>query len=183
MSNLEWVFLICAVVGGTVFVLKLLLQLFGASVEHADLAVTHDVDGGDADASFKLLSLQSITAFLLMFGLTGFVMLRHAGLHPGWCVLGGAASGCLMVVLIGCVFKGFMRMQSSGTLDLRNAVGQEGTVYLRIPPGGTGKVQIPVQGRLLTLDAVSDAREELKSGERVKVGEVVSGGVLKVGKA
>ena len=37
-----------------------------------------------------------------------------------------------------------------------------------------------VQGRLLTLDAVSDAKEEIKSGGRVKVEAVVAGGVLKV---
>ncbi len=180
MSTMEWVFLTCTIVGGVIFVLRLLLQFFGAAVDHADLSVSHDVDGGDSDTSFKALSLQSVTAFLLMFGLTGYVMLKSGGLHPGWAVLGGTAAGSLMVFLVGCVFKGFVRMQASGTLNLANAVDQEGTVYLRIPAGGTGKVQVPVQGRLLTLDAVSEAREEIKSGDRIKVVAVTSGEVLSV---
>ena len=181
MTTMEWVFLTCAIVGGAIFVLKLLLQFFGASVDHADLAVTHDVSGGEADASFKALSLQGITAFLLMFGLTGYVMLKSGGLHPGWAVLGGAAAGSLMVFLVACVFKVFMKMQSSGTLNLQNAIGQEGVVYLRIPAGGTGKVQVPIQGQLLTMDAVGESKEDaIKSGERIRVAGVVSGEVLSV---
>jgi hypothetical protein len=183
MTTIEWIFLSCAIAGGAVFVLRLVLLMFGASVDHPDLAVTHEVGGGDADHGFKLLSLQGVTAFLLMFGLTGFVMLRNFGARPGWAVAGGTGAGCVMLFLVAWIFRSFMKLQSSGTLNLQNAVGQEGTVYLRIPAGGTGKIQVPVQGRLLTLDAVSDAKEEIKSGTRVKVEAVVAGELLKVGKS
>jgi len=183
MSNLEWIFLICLIAGGTIFALRLILLFFGASVDHADLAVTHDVGGSDTDHGFRLLSLQGVTAFLLMFGLTGFVMLRNMGLRPVWAVAGGTAAGCTMVFVVAWLFRSFMKLESSGTLNLQNAVGQEGTVYLRIPVGGTGKVQVPIQGRLLTLDAVSDAKEEIKSGTRIKVEAVVAGELLKVGKS
>lgn len=183
LTTIEWIFLSCAIGGGAIFALRLLLMFFGGSVDHADLAETHDVGSGDADHGFRALSLQGVTAFLLMFGLTGFVMLRNFGLHPGWAIGGGTAAGAVMVFLVGCVFRSFLKLQASGTLNLQNAVGQEGTVYLRIPVGGTGKVQVPVQGRLLTLDAVSDAKEEIKSGDRVRIEAVVAGGVLKVGKS
>ena len=38
-------------------------------------------------------------------------------------------------------------------LDVNRAVGQRGTVYLTIPRGGRGQVQVVVQERLMTLDA------------------------------
>jgi hypothetical protein len=182
MTTLETVFGICALVGGVLFGIRLVLQLVGMGADHVDIAVSHDPAGGDSDASFKIISLQGVTAFLLMFGLVGWVML-HNGLGVGWSIAGATGAGTVMMLLIAWIYRTFMRFQSSGTLDLTNAVGAEGTVYLRIPAGGTGKIQVTVQGRLLTLDAVSDAKEEIKSGGRVKVESVVAGEVLKVVKS
>jgi len=182
MTTLETVFGICALVGGVVFGIRLVLQLMGMGADHADIAVSHDVDGGDADSSFRIISLQGVSAFLLMFGVVGWVMVRD-GRGTGWSIAGAVGAGLVMMLLIAWIYRVFMRFQSSGTLDLANAVGAEGTVYLRIPAGGTGKIQVTVQGQLLTLDAVSDAKEEIKSGGRVKVESVVAGGVLKVVKS
>lgn len=182
LSPLEWVFAICALVGGVLFILRLIMQFVGMGADHVDISVSHDVGGGDSDASFKILSLQGVTAFLLMFGLVGWVMLR-GGLGMIWSIAGAIAAGTATMFFVLWLFHSFLKLQGSGTLDLKNAVGVEGTVYLRIPAGGTGKVQLTVQGRLLTLDAVSDAKEEIKSGGRVKVESIVAGGVLKVSKS
>jgi membrane-bound ClpP family serine protease len=73
-------------------------------------------------------------------------------------------------------------LQSSGTIDVQNAVGQEGTVYLTIPADGTGKAQVTVQDRLKVYEAVSEYGEEIPSGERIKVVKVVSGNILVVEK-
>ena len=66
---------------------------------------------------------------------------------------------------------------------MNKAIHEQGTVYMMIPPEGVGKVQLPVQGRLQTLDAVSADHDELITGTRVQVVEIVSGNTLKVRKA
>ncbi len=57
---------------------------------------------------------------------------------------------------------------------------QEGSVYLTIPAEGTGKIQITVRGSLGIYNAVSERKEEIKTGSRVLVDRVVSGNVLVV---
>ena len=64
-----------------------------------------------------------------------------------------------------------MRLQYNGTLDVRNAVGLSGTVYLTIPPARseTGKVTLLLQERLTQIDAVTDCETPIKTGAEVVV--------------
>jgi hypothetical protein len=176
-------FLICAAIGGFFFLAKLIAMCFGADHGDADVSTGHDFAVHEGDAGFKLLSVQSVAAFFLMFGLVGYAMLRASKFSAGWSVVGALAAGLTAMVVIGLVFMLFKKMQSSGTLDLANAVGQVGLVYLRIPPGGAGKVQVTVQGRQVILDANSPGKEELKSGEKIRVTAVVGDSIVTVEKA
>jgi membrane protein implicated in regulation of membrane protease activity len=54
-------------------------------------------------------------------------------------------------------------------LDINNAVGATGTVYLRIPNGGTGQVQVSIQGGLRIIDALAAGETELPTGTKVTV--------------
>jgi membrane protein implicated in regulation of membrane protease activity len=72
------------------------------------------------------------------------------------------------------------KLQSEGTLDVWNALGKEGTVYLTIPPTGKGIVQINVQDTLRELSAVSKDKTEIKTGERIVVVDIVGGSTLVV---
>jgi len=170
-SGLEKFFLVCAIIGGTVFVFKLVLQFIGAD---------HDVDGdvhvdsahfdhADSDVSFKILSLQGLTAFFMMFGLTGLTIMRGFGLGSVLATAGATAVGLGTAWVIARIMTMMIAMQSSGTLDVKNAVGQEGRVYLTIPADGIGKVQIDIQGRLQEFEAVSSDKSEIKTGEQIKV--------------
>jgi membrane protein implicated in regulation of membrane protease activity len=175
-------FLICAGVGGFFFLIKLIGMCFGADHGDADFSADHDFAVHEGDAGFRLLSVQSVAAFFLLFGLVGYAMLRVSKFPAGWAVTGASAAGLTAMVVIALVFMLFRRMQSSGTLDLANAVGQEGQVYLRIPPGGTGKVQVIVQGRQVILDAGSAGKDEIKSGDRVRITTVVGNSIVTVEK-
>jgi hypothetical protein len=53
-------------------------------------------------------------------------------------------------------------------LDLRNAIGENGTVYLACRPGGSGRVEVPVQGAMRVLDAVAAGDEGLPTGTKVR---------------
>lgn len=206
LSGFEMVFAACALLGGGLFVVRLVLFFIGgfgeadadAGVDVGDVDVgdldagdvdVGDLDAGEADvgdtleavASFKLMTLQGLTAFLMMFGLVGLALLKS---DTGKIVatLGAGAAGAVTLVIVGKVFSSLLALQSSGTLDMRNAAGQEGTVYLRIPADGTGKVQVTVQEKLMVLNAVSESKEEMKTGDRVKVVRVIGGRTLSVEK-
>jgi len=189
LSGVGKIFLTCAVVGGILFLVRLMMQFFSAGDLHADIGVGGDMDltGGDighpdADASFKLLSFQGLTAFFMMFGLVGLALLKQSEVGEGWAMLGALIAGIITMWVIGKIFSVMKRFQSSGTMDNEKAIGQEGTVYLNILAGGTGKVQVVVQNHLREFDAISTDKEEIKTGERVMVVRVVSGNVMVVQK-
>ena len=81
----------------------------------------------------------------------------------------------------GFLIYGMGKLSDDGTLKIRNAIGKSGIVYLPIPPkrGGTGQVQIKVQG-LQTLDAMTDDLTGFKTGQVVEVIEVLKGDILLV---
>ncbi len=179
VTGLEKLFIACAILGGCLFVVRMIL-MFISGMGHGDIdSGGHDADlsgdaGGhdvstDSDLSFKAMSFQGLTAFFMMFGLVGWAMIRESNYPPAVAVLAALAAGAGTVWLMKFLFESAGKLQSSGTLDLNNAIGQEGTVYLTIRPGQIGKVQVAVQERMETLDATTEHTEELKTGQRIKV--------------
>ncbi|MGE4133272.1 MAG: hypothetical protein AB7F86_16635 [Bdellovibrionales bacterium] len=81
-STLEQIFAISAAAGGLGYILSTSMQLIGGGDTEMDGHTASDAlgehDGGlaDADVSFKFLSFQGITSFLLMFGLVGLAVSR-----------------------------------------------------------------------------------------------------------
>ena len=194
MSGLEKIFAVCAVVGGVLFIIRLVLQFMSGDfdvdaadgldgvdvLDGADAGV--DAEIGDTDYSFKLISFQGLTAFFAMFGLVGLAMLKQSGFSPLHSVMGGLAAGVATVWVMKKIFEMAMTLQSSGNIKLKNAIGAEGTVYLTIHGGDTGKVRITVQNHLKVLNAKCDSDEEIKTGEPVRVVRVMSGSILVVEK-
>lgn len=182
MTQAEWFFLACAIIGGVVFLVRMVLMFVGVGGE-GDLDGLGGTDAPDtdhaSDESFRFLSIQSMSSFFLMFGLVGLSILRNGG--AVWLAFAGAiGSGGITVWLVSLLFTGMKRLQSDGTLRINNAIGQEGTVYLTIPAEGSGQVQVPVQGALRMFEARSAKKIELRTGERIRVVEVTAGNILLV---
>ncbi len=179
----DQVLLICALLGGVAFLVWLVLQFVGGGLD-GDLDAGGGLDAGEvsgqADASFTLLSFQGISAFLTIFGLVGLSVHREMGAPAGAALGGGVAAGLLMSWVLDRLFAFFRGLQSSGNLNMDNAIGQEGTVYLRIPSAGVGKLQVSFQNRLKVLNAVTDSPVDLETGTRVRVTRVVNGDTLSV---
>ena len=78
------------------------------------------------------------------------------------------------------LFYYLAKLQSSGTLKLKNALHQIGEVYLTIGANRSsiGKVSISVQGTLRELEALTDEKDDLTQGNVVKVKEVTDNGIL-----
>ena len=179
LTAMEWIFFISAVAGGSLFLVRMLL-MFVAGVGHdmglhvdpgdgVDVHVDGDASVDHADAGMKLLTFQGFMAFFMMFGLMGLWGMRGGMIGATLSLITAVATGVGSAWLIALLTRFMMRMQSSGTLDIYNALGQEGSVYLTIPAEGEGKVQVTVQDRLMVMDAASGDKEELKTGERIRV--------------
>lgn len=194
-QGLDLIFLLCAVFGGGLFVLRVILLVFGAGFDADGDAGGHggvgdvgdsDVHDGhfhDTDASFKLLSMQGVTSFFMMFGLVGIAMRQGSHFGPAASIAAALGAGLFSMWLTAIIFKAALRLQTSGTIDMHNAIGTEGVVYLTVPPKGMGKVQVEVQGRLREVEAITESGVEIPTSTRVRVTRVVTGNVLVVEKA
>ena len=164
----------CALVGGVLLVLQILLMFLGAD---SDVDVEIDADL-DADGFFTFLSLKTIVAFVTFFGLVG--MLMEAQSVPKTVgVIAATVAGSAAFYIVGLVMASLHRLESQGNLDLSNALGKMATVYLRVPAvgEGQGKVTVTLQSRTVEIAAVTDDPKEIGTGSQVVVtgvrGEVV----------
>lgn len=182
------VYLICAVAGCSLVVLQLLLQLFGfigdIDMDAVDTDADFDTDVGDgADGHgnlfFGILSFKAISAFVGVFGLVGCIVLdSDMGFVARTLIAFG--SGVIAMFIVAQMMVWLIRLQASGSVDIRNAIGQTASVYLRIPEAGEGrgKVTVKVQGRSLECAAMSEG-PAIPTGGLVKVVSV-EGDVLRV---
>jgi hypothetical protein len=171
-SDALW-FSVPALAGTIFFVGRVLLMLFGGGVELHHDAGGFDLDHGDSSDAFKVLSLQSIAAFLMGFGWAGLFVVRGLGWSPLLGVPAGIAVGAGMMWLLGRLFRLVGRLQSSGTVDISAALDEEGTVYVTIPGRrhGRGTIRVVVGERQQYYTAVTDG-EAIPTGARVRVLEV-----------
>lgn len=176
-------YLYCAIIGGTLFLLRSILLFCGLGDDGGDGADVGDVPDDPGDGSspvddFKVFSLHSLTAFLLMFGLSGYLLLR-AKCPVAVAVAASLVIGTLTMLVIAKMFQASRKLQSDGTIHLSDAVGATGTVYLTIQPGQTGQVEVTVRGAKKIFDARgADAMLPLPTGTPVRVAE--ADGILKV---
>ena len=191
MAGLTWIEIIywaSTIVGGTLFILRVIMMFIGGGVSDDAIDSALDSAGNlsmgdhvEADVSFKLMSIQGLTSFFMMFGLVGLALLA-AGLPVFVTVLGGMLAGLVTVAVTGLIFTQMKRLQTEGTINIQNTVGTQGSVYLTIPKNGTGQVQIIAQGSLKIFDAVSNSKTLIATGEKVQVIGVTSGNTLIVEK-
>lgn len=174
-----------AIIGSTILVIQIVLQLIGLDSE-ADIDVDGDVDidvDGDAvhgNWFFGFLSLKAVVAFVGVFGLTGWSLL-DSHISGGMRLLYSFLAGCVAVVIVGMMMKMLHSLGESGSVQLANALGRQGTVYLRIPASadGRGKITLEIQGRTVELAAVTDG-DELPTGRMVQVVELLGDETVKV---
>ena len=78
------------------------------------------------------------------------------------------------MIFVAWAFKKALRLQDNGTLQMSNAIGRTGRVYLRIPANrqGSGKITILIQDQQRELDAVTSADQEIPVGASVRVVDV-----------
>ncbi|MCF6184967.1 MAG: NfeD family protein [Bacteroidales bacterium] len=177
LSSLQKIHWAIALPSTTIFVIQLIISLTAGVDSDLDTSADHNGDfSGDQDAGMHIFSVKSILAFLMFYGWGGLAAIDR-GMHVWWGVSGiSLALGLIMMLFTAWIFFMLLKLQSSGTLVMENALGKEAEVYLTIPAKkkGNGKVQIIIQEGYKTLDAVTEDTEDIKTGSFVEVIEVVN---------
>lgn len=174
----EKIYWVTAVVASLILMVLLVLTFIGGEVDDIDGDVDAEIEA-DTGIEFQFLSFKNLVGFFTIFGWSGIACL-DAGMPKGLTVLISVICGLLMMLAMASLFYYLGKLQSSGTLKLRNALGQIGEVYLTIGANrkSIGKVSINVQGSLRELEALTDADKDLVQGNVVVVKDVTANGIL-----
>ncbi len=156
----EQVFSSIGLISNVLFAIYLLAAHFTDTDGHGDF---------DPDGALPVLGIRGILAFGMFTGWTAFTLSR-SGYNIWVATAGGAVAGFGAAWLVWRMLRWMLTWQSSGTLELPEAIGKSGVVYVPIPAPtlGKGKVHIELQGALRELDAVA-AAEALATGTSVVV--------------
>lgn len=182
MNFVQKAFALVAIPSTLVLVLQTVLLLFGLGQSDADADLdtdadldvdVDDVDAPDSnlfDGGLRLFTVRGIVAFLAVFGWTGLAMLK-GGAYSWVAILVATVAGGIALFLMALAMRAFMRLQADGSMDIRNALGVSGTVYITVPPARSerGKVSIVLQNQLGEFDAVTDEEEPLRYGTEITV--------------
>lgn len=181
LSQIEHVYWIIALIASILFVVVLVGTIIGG--------VDADVDGVDADVEadtgigFQFLTFKNVVGFFTVFSWAGLACI-NSGYSNTITLTVSFLCGLAMMFILAWLFKFMANQAESGTLNIKNAIGQIGEVYITVGKerSSMGKIQIKVQGSLRELEAITDEKEDLVQGNVIKVLEVVSGELLLIEK-
>ncbi len=175
----EKVYWIIAIPFTLIFLIMMVMTLLGGDLDSADMDVDMEMDS-DTGIGFQYLSIKNLVGFFTIFGWTGIACLA-SGKSMVFTVIVSVLAGLLMMTIMSTIVYLMGKLTEQGNLNLQNAIGKIATAYLTIPAErkGMGKIQIKVQG-FRTLDAITDEKEDIKTGAVVEVVDVINNQVLLV---
>jgi len=171
LGSTEQIYWGIALISSSIFIIQLILTFIGLD---ADLEA--EIDSGDG---LGIISVRSLIAFATFFGWGGVAALS-AGLSTGKTFMIAFLCGFIAMIALAYMLAQIWKMQETGTVDVYNAISQEGEVYIPIPEAmkGKGKIHVNVQEKLMEFDAVSE--EKLATGMKIKVVDVLNENVMLV---
>lgn len=171
-----------AVVGITLFVLRMLMTFLGGDFDIDDGSLDVELHDVHHDIpSFKLLTIHSIAGFCMMFGLIGLACMQQFELSYMQAYAIAAVAGASTMFLIALLLRGALRFQGPGSVfNVHTTVGLIGTVYQRIPAHGQGKITVVVHGITRELLAQSQDKKPIESFRLVKVVAVIDSEIVEV---
>jgi hypothetical protein len=119
----------------------------------------------------------AVVAFLLMFGSTGYLLMRHGGLAP--------IAATSMAAVLGIVFTAVVTRLAIATARFRPEhdpddpryflQGRVGVVVLAIPTHGEGMIRYEDSGSFLTVRARDIGHGAIAAGEEVCIERIENG--------
>ena len=173
-NNIFYLFLICAIIGTTIFILRVIGLFFiglNNSHESENFDYTTNLNHEHEELPVKKITLHSISGFLMTFGWVG---LFYSNQQPGISILEtfliSTISGIIMLFVTGLIIRLTLSLESKGSVfNIKQTVGLTGSVYQEIPDGKTGKINLIVNGVSRELLAISINGKKIESFKLVKV--------------
>ncbi|MGZ5232610.1 MAG: NfeD family protein [Burkholderiales bacterium] len=111
----------------------------------------------------------AIVAFLLMFGIAGYLMAQHGGFAPMLDVLVAAGVGIFFAAIITWLAVATARIQPEhDPEDPRFTLqGHIGVVTVAIPANGKGMIRYEASGTVVTIQARDIAHGAIAAGEEI----------------
>lgn len=160
-----------AILFSALFVFQSVFSLAGGDGSDHDAVGSSDEYTGDDDGiGYQFFTIKNMIAFFTLFGWVGLAA-YSGGLGKGMSIILALIGGAAMVFLMALLLKNVGKLKHSGTMQIKNAINQVGSVYLFIPAKrkGRGKVHVHIQGSLHELDALTDDATDIATGSTVKV--------------
>ena len=159
-------------------------RVASAKVRVAYAQTSHGVTLRDHWAVSYLLgifNLQGIVAGATVLGFAGLAA-SSAQLSLAVTLVISIAAALAMMLLVGILLRFMTTMDTDNTVQIDQAVGQIGTVYLSIPPAGEGqgKITVTLQHRMMEFPAFTHQAAPLSTGDRVIVVAVKEPSVMEV---
>jgi hypothetical protein len=180
---MDTVFLICAILGATLLACEIVAGMIGFGHDadtDTDTDTDHDSGDGHGNGLFGMLSVRTLTAAVLFFGLGGLTA-RYYGAEDLPAFGAACGGGLLAFYLVAVAMRSLKGLKADGTARIDRAVGRTGTVYLRVPgaKAGAGKVHLMLQNRTVEYQAIT-AGDELPTGKPIKVVAVINSDTVEV---
>ena len=178
LTNLQQIFALIAIPATLILLVQTVLLFFGIGDGDADGDGVPDAGTGDG---LVLFSVRGIIAMLCVGGWLGIVLLGTS-MNSVLAIIISFTGGLAALIGMAMLVKVLLKLQSSGNIQIANAIGKVGAVYLTIPANmsGKGKVNITVQDTYTEFDAMTTENAELKTGEAVRVVSTDETGILVV---
>lgn len=178
MTAFQQTFFVIAIVATVIMIVLIILMFIGmddidgfeGAVDDVDFSVDMINDEPISGiGGLKILSIRGILAFLSIGGWTTYLLSDN--MQEWLAALFGIVAGSIATVLLAYALNSAMKLESSGNLDYRGAIGKPAMVYIRIPASrsGRGKVIMNHQGKTLEVDALTDEIEDLIRNTKVVV--------------
>jgi len=182
LTTLEKIYWIITIVSSLFFVIQMI-----AVFVMGDLDVEGDTDFDvetDTGMPFQFFTFRNLVGFLTVFGWSGLGSIAN-GNTTATTIMISVIGGLLMMVIMTALFYFISRLTDTGTLNMKNAIGKTGSVYIPVKAkrSNMGKVQVKIQGSLRELDAITDDEEDLNTGNVVIVLGVLDGNILLIAKS
>lgn len=160
-------FSVPAILGTVYFLFQIFMGGIGEDLDVDAASGTGDTPG----AEIGVLSLQTLSAFFMGSGWSGFAALRLLDLGLTGAVVIAVVSGIAFAWMLIWLMRRMMRLQNSGNVRLADAVGMVGDVYIQVPASGRGqgRVTLVLGTRQREFDAVQTGADPIGSNVRVRV--------------
>lgn len=163
------IFVWSAWIGGGITVINLLTLIFGGDTDvDVDMDADFDADIEGEGGELKLLTMHGFGGFFLMLGIMGLVLLSY-NYSPFISSLVSLLAGFIMMVISAFLFKQARKLNSSGNINIKDAIGKVGTVYITPSKTDPGRIKVVIHNSIKLYDAVPQNNEEFKFNEEVNI--------------